>query len=171
MAEEGKDDGISPNDTLDMISKDQATANASNENDAEREARRARNRAHEVQRRRVNERMRSMHRELDAEFATVSEQGFRTPVANIARVTAILERSNNPNLRQALRYAQRAWIQLDRQNSVSAIGEEHVGESRSQPNSRTAGGRPRHQRSNNNDNARGSQATGGRQQPPPGGNP
>jgi hypothetical protein len=43
-----------------------------------------------------------MHRELDPEFATVSERGFRTPVANIARVTAILERSNDPNVRQAL---------------------------------------------------------------------
>jgi hypothetical protein len=116
--------------------------------------------------------MRSMHRELDAEFAAVSERGFRTPVANIARVTAILKRSNNPNLRQALRYAQRVWIQLDQQNPASAVGEEHVGESRSQPNSRTAGGRPRPERSNNNnDNARGSQATGGRQQPPPGRNP
>jgi hypothetical protein len=48
--------------------------------------------------------MRSMHRELDAEFAAVRERGFRTPVANIARVTAILERSNDPNVRQALRY-------------------------------------------------------------------
>jgi hypothetical protein len=46
-----------------------------------------------------------MHRELDAEFTAVSERSFRTPVANIARVTAILERSNNPNLHQALRYA------------------------------------------------------------------
>jgi hypothetical protein len=54
---------------------------------------------------------------------------------------------------------------------VSALGEEHMGESRNQANSRTAGGRPRHQQSSNNDNARGSQATGGRQQPPPGGNP
>jgi hypothetical protein len=75
--------------------------------------------------------MQSMHRELNAEFATVSEWGFRNPVANITRVTAILERSNNPNLRQALRYAQRAWIQLDRQNPTSAIGAEHMGESRS----------------------------------------
>jgi uncharacterized protein YecT (DUF1311 family) len=54
-----------------------------------------------------------MHRELDAEFAAVSERGFRTSVANIAKVMAILERSNDPNVRQALRYAQRAWIQLD----------------------------------------------------------
>jgi hypothetical protein len=46
--------------------------------------------------------MRSMHRELDTEFAAVSERGIRTPVANIARVTAIPERSNDPNLRQAL---------------------------------------------------------------------
>jgi hypothetical protein len=171
MAEEGEDDGISPNDALNMISEDEATANASDENGTKREARRATNRARVVRRRRVNERMRSMHHELDAKFTAVSERGFRTPVANIARVTAILECSNDPNLRQTLRYAQRAWIQLDRQNPASAIGEEHVGESHSQPNSQTAGGCPRPQRSNNNDNARGSQATGGRQQPPPGSNP
>jgi hypothetical protein len=113
--------------------------------------------------------MRSMHHELDVEFAAVSEWGFRTPVANITRVTAILECSNESNLRQELRYAQRAWIQLDQQNPVSAVREEHVGESRSQAHSQTAGGhsRPHH----SNDNARGSQATGERQQPPPGGNP
>jgi hypothetical protein len=162
MAEEGEDDGLSPNEALDMISEDEATANAGDENDTEREARRARNRARAARRRRVNERIRSMHHELDAEFTVVSERGFRTPVANVARVTAILERSNNPNLCQALRYAQRAWIQLDQQNQTSAIREEHMGESRSQANSRTAGGGPRHQRSNNNDNARGSQATGRR---------
>jgi hypothetical protein len=104
MAEEGDDDGISPNETLDMISENKATANAGNENDTEREARRARNRARAARRRRVNERMRSMHCELDAEFTVMSERGFKTPMANIARVTAILERSNDPNLRQALRY-------------------------------------------------------------------
>jgi hypothetical protein len=49
-----------------------------------------------------------MQRELDLEFAAVSERGFRTPVANIARVTAILERSNDPNVSQAFLYAQRA---------------------------------------------------------------
>jgi hypothetical protein len=145
MAEEGEDDGLSPNETLDMISEDEATANTGDENDTEREARRARNRARAAQRRRVNERIRSMHRELDAEFAVLSKRAFRTPIANIARVTAILECSNDPNLRQALRYAQRAWIQLDRQNLASTIGEEHMGESRSQANIRTAGGRPRHQ--------------------------
>jgi hypothetical protein len=94
--------------------------------------------------------MRSMHRKLDAEFAAISERGFRTPVANIARVMAIRERSNDPNVRQALRYAQRAWIQLDQQNPTSTLREERVGESRSQAHSRTAGGRPRPQRSNNN---------------------
>jgi hypothetical protein len=114
-----------------MIFEDEATANTGDKNDTEREARRARNRARAFRQRRVYERMRSMHRELDAEFATVSERGFRTPVANIARVTAILERSNDPNLRQALRYAQRAWIQLDQQNPASTVGEEHMGESRS----------------------------------------
>jgi hypothetical protein len=106
--------------------------------------------------------MRSMHRELDAEFTAVSEWGFKTPVANIARVTAILERSNDRNLRQALRYAQMAWIQLSQQNLASTIREERVGESCIQANSRTAGDRPQPQRSNNNGNARGIQATGGR---------
>jgi hypothetical protein len=72
-----------------------------------------------------------MHRELDAKFAAVSERGFRTPVDNIARVTAILERSNDPNVRQALRYAQRAWIQLDQQNPASTLREERMGESQS----------------------------------------
>jgi hypothetical protein len=123
MAEEGEDDGLSPNETLDMISEDKAIANASDEKDTEREARRARNRARAARRRRVNERIRSMHRELDAKFAAISERGFRTPVANIARVTAILECSNDPNLRQALRYAQRAWIQLDQQNPASIVRE------------------------------------------------
>jgi hypothetical protein len=108
MTEEGEDDGIAPNDAFDMISEDEATANTGDENNADHEAWRARNRARAIRRKRVNERLRSMHRELDAEFFAVSEQGFRTPVANIARVTAILERSNNPNLRQALCYVQRA---------------------------------------------------------------
>jgi hypothetical protein len=105
MVEEGEDDGITPNDALDMVLEDEATANAGDENDANHEARRARNRARAVRRRRVNEHMRSMHRELDVEFTAVSERGFRTPMANIARVTSILEHSNDPNLRQALRYA------------------------------------------------------------------
>jgi hypothetical protein len=109
-----------------------------------------------------------MHHELDPEFAAVSERGFRIPEANFARVTTILERSNNPNVRQALLYAQRAWIQLDQQNRASTVREERVDESRSQDHSRTAGGRPRPQPSHNNDNARGSQAPSGRQQPPPG---
>jgi hypothetical protein len=92
-------------------------------------------------------------------------------VANIARVTAILAHSYDPNMRQALLYAQRAWIQLDQQNPTPTIREEHVGESRSQAHSRTTGRHLRPQPSHNNDNARGSQAPGGRQQPPLGGNP
>jgi hypothetical protein len=171
MAKEGEDDGDLPIVQFDEVSEDEATANVGDENDADCEAWRTRNRARAARRRRVNERMRSMHRELDAEFAAVSERGFRTPVANIARVTVILERSNDPNMRQALRYAQRAWIQLDQQNPASTLREEHVGESRSQAHNRTAGGHPRPQSSNNNDNAHGSHALGGRQQPPPGGNP
>jgi hypothetical protein len=38
MAEEGEDDGLSPNETLDMISEYEATANAGDENDTKREA-------------------------------------------------------------------------------------------------------------------------------------
>jgi hypothetical protein len=146
MVEEGEDDGDLPIIEFDAVSEDEATANAGNENDADRKAWRTRNSAHVARRRRVNEHMRSMHRELDAEFAAVSERGFRTPVANMARVTAIFERSNDPNVHQALHYAQRAWIQLDQQNPASTVREERMGESRSQAHSRTASGRPRPQR-------------------------
>jgi hypothetical protein len=169
MAEEGEGDEDLLIVNFEAISEDEITADAADENDADREARRARNRAHAIRRRRANERRRSMHRELDPEFAAVSEQGFRTPVANIARVTAILECSHDPEVRQALLYAQRAWIQLDQHNPAPTIREERMGESRSQAHSRTAGGRPRHQPSN--DNVRGSQTPGGRQQPPQGGQP
>jgi hypothetical protein len=167
MAEEGEDGGDFPIDNFEVISEDEIMTNVGDENDADREARRARNRARTIRRRRANERRRSMYRELDPEFATASEQGFRTPVANITRVTAILERSHDPEVRQALLYAQRAWIQLDQHNPASIIREERVDESRSQARSRTAGGRPQHQISN--DNARGSQAPVGRQPPPQGG--
>jgi hypothetical protein len=131
MAKEGEDDGDLPIIEFDAVSEDEATANTGDENDADREARRTRNRARAARRRRVNERMRSMHRELDSEFTAVSERGIRTPVANIARVTAILERSNDPNERQALHYTLRAWIQLDQQNPTSSLRKERVGESRS----------------------------------------
>jgi hypothetical protein len=171
MAAEGKDDGDLPIIDFEAVSEDEITANTGDENDADREARRARNRARTIRQRRANERRRFMHRELDPKFTVVSERGFRTPVANIDRVTAILERSHNPDVRQALVYAQRAWIQLDQQNPSSTIREERVGESQSQAHSRTAGGHPRLQPSHNNNNARGSQAPGGRQQPPSGGNP
>jgi hypothetical protein len=62
-------------------------------------------------------------------------------VANITRVTALLEQSNDPNVRQALRYAQRAWIQLDQQAPASLVGDERVGDSRSQAPNRTTGDR------------------------------
>jgi hypothetical protein len=85
MAEEGEDDGDLPIVEFEAVSEDEVIANAGDETDADREAQRARNRACTIRRRRVNERRRSMHRELDLEFAAVSERGFRTPVANIAR--------------------------------------------------------------------------------------
>jgi hypothetical protein len=170
MGEEGDDDALIPIGALDGISEDEDTADAVDENEAEHDARRARNRARAVRRRRANERIHSAQRELDAEFAAADERGFRTPMANIARVTALLERSNDPNVRQALRYAQRAWIQLDQQAPASLVGDERVGDSRSQAPSRTTGDRPQPQRSNNNDGAGGSQVTGGRRQPPPANN-
>jgi hypothetical protein len=126
---EGEDEGDFPIIEFNFVSEDDVTPNAGDENDADHEAPRARNRARTIQQRRVNERRRSMHLELDPEFAAISERGFRTPVANIARVTAILERSNDSNVRQALLYAQRAWIQLDQQNPASTVREERVGES------------------------------------------
>jgi hypothetical protein len=62
MVKEGEDDGDFPIVEFDAVSKDEATANTGDENDADREARRARNRARTIRRRRVNERRRSMHR-------------------------------------------------------------------------------------------------------------
>jgi hypothetical protein len=132
MAEEGDDDALIPIGALDGISEDEDTADAVDKNDAERNARRARNRARAVRRRQANERIRSAQRELNVEFAAADERGFKTPVANIARVTVLLERSNDPNVRQALRYAQRAWIQLDQQAPAALVGDERVGDNRSQ---------------------------------------
>jgi hypothetical protein len=56
MAEEGEDGGNLLIDNFDEISDDEITANAGNENDADRAARRARNRARTIRRRRANER-------------------------------------------------------------------------------------------------------------------
>jgi hypothetical protein len=77
MVEEGEDVGDLSIIEFDAVSEDEATTNAGNENDADCEARRTRNRARAARRRRVNERMRSMHCELDAEFAAVSERGLQ----------------------------------------------------------------------------------------------
>jgi hypothetical protein len=65
MAEEGEDDGGFPIVDFEAGSEDEATANAGEENDADREAWRARNTARAIRRRRANERRRSMYRELD----------------------------------------------------------------------------------------------------------
>jgi hypothetical protein len=56
MAEEGKDDGIFPITEFDAVSEDEGTANADDENDADRDARRAMNKARTIRRKRVNER-------------------------------------------------------------------------------------------------------------------
>lgn len=81
---------------------------------------------------------------VDAEFATIGERGFQTLVANIARVNALLEGSQDPTMQQALLLAQRAWSQLDRQNPSATVRDEQVGDSRSQANvSRMLAGRPR----------------------------
>jgi hypothetical protein len=69
MAEEGDDDALIPIGALDGISEDEDTAKAVDENNAERDARRARNKARAVRRRRANERIHSAQRKLDAEFA------------------------------------------------------------------------------------------------------
>jgi hypothetical protein len=53
MAEEGEDDGGFPIIDFEAVSEDEATANAGDKNDADREARKARNRARTIRRRRV----------------------------------------------------------------------------------------------------------------------
>jgi hypothetical protein len=59
MAEEGDDDALIPIGAPDGISEYEDTADAVDENDTEHDARRARNRARAVRRRRANERIRS----------------------------------------------------------------------------------------------------------------
>jgi hypothetical protein len=54
MAEEGEDDGDFPIIEFEAVSEDEVTANAADENDADREARRARNRARTIRWRRAN---------------------------------------------------------------------------------------------------------------------
>jgi hypothetical protein len=56
MVEEGEDDGGFPIIDFEAVSEDEATANAGDENDADREAWRARNRTRTIRRRRINER-------------------------------------------------------------------------------------------------------------------
>jgi hypothetical protein len=56
MAEEGKDDGDLPLIGFEAVSEDEITANAGDENNADREARRARNKACTIRQRRANER-------------------------------------------------------------------------------------------------------------------
>jgi hypothetical protein len=56
MAEEGEGDGGFPIVVFDAVSEDEATANAGDENDTDRETRRAKNRARTIRRKRVNER-------------------------------------------------------------------------------------------------------------------
>jgi uncharacterized protein YecT (DUF1311 family) len=71
-----------------------------------------------------------------------------TPIANIAGITTLLASVKDPAAQQALRMAQRAWLQLDHQNpapSVPAAHQEGAGESRSQV-SGTHGGHPRPRR-------------------------
>jgi hypothetical protein len=50
MAEEGEDDGDLPIVNFEAVSEDEITANTGDENDVDREARRARNRARTIQR-------------------------------------------------------------------------------------------------------------------------
>jgi hypothetical protein len=65
MTEEGEDDGDFPIIEFDAVSEDEVTANTGDENDTDREARRATNRALSIRRKRVNKRKQSMQRELD----------------------------------------------------------------------------------------------------------
>jgi hypothetical protein len=55
MAEEGEDNGDLPIVDFEAVSEDEITANTGDENDADREARRARNRVRTIWRRRANE--------------------------------------------------------------------------------------------------------------------
>lgn len=67
------------------------------------------------------ERQDRVQRDLNAEFAAEGERGFTTPIANIASVAALLASSRDPAAQQALRMAQWAWWQLNRQNPAPLV--------------------------------------------------
>jgi hypothetical protein len=75
MAEvEGKGNTGDPNELLEQISRDEATSDTGNENDAELDARRLRNQKRTTHRRRATERQQRVRRDLDAEFAAARER-------------------------------------------------------------------------------------------------
>lgn len=124
------------------VSVDEETAEAGNEEEAQRTARRLRNQKREKHKRNAIERQDWLARNLDAQFAAAEEVGFRTPIANIATAAALLTNHEDPAIRRALRLSQRAWMQLDTQNPAPSIHRDGKQEINSHPQrSRTLGGR------------------------------
>ncbi|RLM69032.1 hypothetical protein C2845_PM17G10840 [Panicum miliaceum] len=143
MAEEDEVSSRHRNERPEQISTDENTADASNENDADRDARRLRNQKRATRRRRVTEHQQHIQCDLDTEFTTAREEGFNTPIANITGVTAMLAGNLDPAIQTAIRLVQRAWIQLNKQDpapSVSRGRREGAGESQV---SKMPGGHPK----------------------------
>jgi hypothetical protein len=96
MAEVEGEGNDEPNELPKQISRDEGTIDASNENDAECDARRLRNQRHATRRINAVERQRHVRCDLDAKFAVAGERGFQSPVTNIVVVTAILAAGEDP---------------------------------------------------------------------------
>jgi hypothetical protein len=89
MAEVEGEGNMDPNELLKQISRDEGTADAGHENDAERDARKLRNQKSATRKRNATERQHHVRCDLDAKFAAAGERGFQTPTTNISGVTTI----------------------------------------------------------------------------------
>jgi hypothetical protein len=76
MAEVGGEGNEDPNELFKQISGDKVTADAGDENDADRAARRLRNQKRATRRRNAAERQCRVRCDLDAEFAAAGDQGI-----------------------------------------------------------------------------------------------
>ena len=141
--------GHKDNELPEHVSADDLTANASNEDDTQRDARRAKNCEREQWREDVRQRQQQRtQRSLQTEFERAAEQGFHTPVDNIMHTARLLDHIKDPAVVQSINSLQHAALQLNEKDRMPSLSRSqgHAG------SSRTAGARPRRQEGNAQNN-------------------
>ena len=102
------------------ISADDLTADAGNEDDTQWEARREKNRQRQQRRTDAQQRQR-IQRNLQTEFERAAEQGFHTPMANAMHATRLLDRIQDPAVRQSVRLLQLVAIRLNERDKMASL--------------------------------------------------